>query len=269
MTFSDSFAVGFTYEKRAKYVGEFLGTLWLVLVIKLSVVHFAYPSISIGAGLCCIIYTYGYISKAHYNPSITLAFTIRNIDAWPRSDYCQIAMYYVAEYLGGIFGGLIAWMIGGDEVAMVYPTALNNGSSESVYFRAFMAEFIFTFFLAAVILHVATDQRQAKNQFYGAAIGLVVTTSIMCIGEISGSCLNSAVWLGCAIPAMLASDSIDLSDAWIYWTAPFIGAAVCALSFNVIFGKNSSKVPDDQCVSFASFSQELQTITNKAETETV
>ena len=84
-------------QKIAKYVAEFIGTAWLVLIIKLSVVHFPYPSISIGAGLTAIIYTYGYVSKAHYNPSITLAFTIRNIEEWPRSDVCQIVMYYVVR----------------------------------------------------------------------------------------------------------------------------------------------------------------------------
>merc|ERR1719384_2689758 len=86
-----------------------------------------------------------------------------------------------------------------------------------------------------------------KNQFYGISIGLVVTVSIMCIGKISGCCLNSAVWIGFVIPAVLVSlnpDSpdIDLSDAWIYWTAPFIGAALSALTFNLFFGAESKKV---------------------------
>eukprot|EP01083_Nonionella_stella_P262348 892155_1 len=179
--FSESLAVAFTQKKIAKYAAEFIGTAWLVLLIKLSVPNFPYPSISIGLGLSCIIYTYGYISFAHYNPSITLAFTIRNINEWPRSDICQIIIYYIMQYIGAITGGLIAWIIGGKEAAMVYPTAISNGSSVVILFRAFIAELIFTFILATVILHVATDKRQAKNQFYGISIGGIVTVSIMCI----------------------------------------------------------------------------------------
>merc|ERR1712136_493931 len=117
--------------------------------------------------------------------------------------------------------------------------------------RAFVGEMIFTFILTTVLLHEATDSRQHGNQHYGMAVGMCVTVSIMCIGDLSGCCLNSAVWLGTVFPALLAtwtsSDShgggggdidsksmahsditgdtkpelLDLSDAWIYWIAPF------------------------------------------------
>lgn len=250
-------------------MAEFIGTAWLVLIIKLSVPVFPYPSLAIGLGLMCIIYTYGYISYAHYNPSITLAFTIRNIDDWPRSDYAQIVIYYIVEYLGGITGGLLGWAIGGKDAAYVYPTSLNGKATLG---QAFMAELVFTFVLASLILHVATDKRQAKNQFYGLAIGMVVTSSIMCIGPVSGCCLNSAVYLGTVIPAIFASldpdnPNVDLSDCWIYIIAPFLGGALAALHFNCIFDKGSRVIDDDKCVSFSSFSKELRTIKNTTENE--
>mmetsp|Transcript_64571 Transcript_64571/g.58026 ORF Transcript_64571/g.58026 Transcript_64571/m.58026 type:complete len:271 (+) Transcript_64571:125-937(+) len=268
MSCADSLAVAFTREKIAKYVAEFIGTAWLVLIIKLSVIYFPYPSLSIGLGLMCIIYTYGYVSFAHYNPSITLAFTIRNIDEWPRSDYAQIVIYYIVEYLGGITGGLLGWAIGGKDAAYVHPYRKEGASLG----QAFMAELVFTFILASVILHVATDKRQAKNQFYGIAIGMVVTSSIMCIGPVSGCCLNSAVYLGTIIPAIFASlnpdnPKVDLSDCWIYIIAPFVGAALAALQFNCIFDKGSRTQNDDKCVSFSSFSNELKSIQGTAQNE--
>eukprot|EP01083_Nonionella_stella_P167275 561735_1 len=134
MTLLESLSLVFIPEKKAKYVAEFIGTACLVLLIKLSIANFAYPSIAIGGGLCCIIYTYGYISFAHYNPSITLAFTIRNIKEWPRSDTCQIIMYYFVQYLGGICGGILGWIIGGNDAAFVYPSCLHNGFSAPVLF---------------------------------------------------------------------------------------------------------------------------------------
>lgn len=164
-------------------------------------------------------------------------------------------MYYIAEYTGATTGGLISFMIGGEDVALIYPAA------KSGVFRAFMAELVFTFILATVILHVATDKRQSGNQHYGMAIGLCVTVSIMCIGEVSGCCLNSAVWVGTVIPALLANeDTLDLSDAWIYWIAPFMGSAIAAVLFNIVFerGSQGHKATDEKCVSFTSFSREME-----------
>ena len=168
------------------------------------------------------------------------------------------------EYTGAVTGGLIAWMIGGDDAAFVYPTALHEGSAGSRLARAFVAELVFTFILTSVILHVATDKRQNGNQHYGMAIGLCVTVSIMCIGNISGCCLNSAVWVGTVLPALLATSgngrSLDLSDAWIYWTAPFMGAALAAILFNSVFvkGIKGHVTVDEKCVSFTSFSKEME-----------
>merc|ERR1711953_1521232 len=99
---------------------------------------------------------------------------------------------------------MISWIIDGDDAAFVYPKTSRDGSQSTRLSRAFMAELVFTFILATVILHVATDKRQSGNQHYGIAIGLCVTVSIMCIGEISGCCLNSAVWVGTVVPALLA-----------------------------------------------------------------
>ena len=125
-----------------------------MLVIKLSVQYFDYPSLSIGLGLCAIIYTYGYVSKAHYNPSITVAFAIRDIPEWPRKAYVQIIMYFVSEYLGALAGGLIGWCIGGDVSGSVYPSVnrnFDNHPSGIILFRAFIAELVFTFILASGI----------------------------------------------------------------------------------------------------------------------
>merc|ERR1712130_429903 len=107
--------------------------------------------------------------------------------------------------------------------------------------RAFFAEVVFTFILTTVLLHEG-DKRQSGNQHFGMAVGMCVTVSILSIEDISGCCLNSAVWLGTIFPALLVTcihpekhEPLDLSDAWIYWTAPFIGAAVSAFLFNNVF----------------------------------
>ena len=61
----------------------------------------------IGVGLTAIIFAWGYISGAHYNPSVTLAFCVRNIKAFPLSDKGQVGMYFASQYVGAIFGGIM------------------------------------------------------------------------------------------------------------------------------------------------------------------
>ena len=81
-------------------------------------------------------------------------------------------------------------------------------------------------------------KRVAGNQYFGMQIGLTLSVSIVCIGRISGSCLNSAVWLGTVIPA-IATDQIkhNLSDAWLYWIATLLAGLVSGLLFNLFNGQ--------------------------------
>lgn len=240
----------FTREKMAKYTSEFSGTMFLIAFIKLAVVYDSYTtSLSIGLGLGLIIYNYGYISGAHVNPAVTLAIMIRNIPAFPLSDKGQIAMYFISQYLGGIFGGIIATIIGGDKAAAVYPTVFQSeGDVENGYllFQAFIGEAFFTYLLCSTVLHVATDKRQDGNQFYGLAIGLSLALGVACIGPISGCCLNTSVWLGTVVPALLTNQvPYGLADAWVYWVGTFLGGAVAGLWFNAVNGRGPVKNPRD------------------------
>ena len=54
-----------------KYIIEFLGTFFLVLIIGLT----GNP-LAIGLGLATLIYMGAHISGAHYNPVVTLAMFI-------------------------------------------------------------------------------------------------------------------------------------------------------------------------------------------------
>lgn len=87
--------------------------MFLIMFIKLAVVFDDYTtSLSIGLGLGLLIYNYGYISGAHLNPAVTMAIIIRNIPDFPVSDKGQIIMYFVSQYSGAVFGGIVATIIG-------------------------------------------------------------------------------------------------------------------------------------------------------------
>eukprot|EP01083_Nonionella_stella_P291568 992040_1 len=238
----------FDRNHRSKYAAEFTGTMCLVLFIKLAVEHDTFTtSLSIGLGLALLVYNYGGISGAHLNPAVTMAIIIRNIDEFPITNYGMVIMYFISQFLGGIMGGFLAWAIGGDNAAKVYPTVYSN----EIYYddslrlaQAFIGELLFTFILTSTVIHTATDKRQTGNQYYGLAIGLSLALGIACIGPISGCCLNPAVWVGTVIPAVITEQTNnDLKDFWIYWVATFLGGIIAGIYFNIFNGTESRQTP--------------------------
>ena len=111
------------FQKMSKYVCEFVGVMFLVMFVKLAVTNEAHTTaLSIGLGLALLIYTFGSISGAHLNPSVTVALLIRNPEGFDTSDASMVIMYLLSQYTGGVCGGMIAWFIGGAEAASKYPT---------------------------------------------------------------------------------------------------------------------------------------------------
>merc|ERR1712083_731957 len=154
-----------------------------------------------------------------------------------------VVMYFVSQFCGGLFGGFAAWIIGGDDAAAAYPTIYGSDFEEEEsmrLFRAFVGEVFFTFLLTSTVLHVAVDKRQQPNQYYGLCIGLSLALGVACIGPISGCCLNTAVWLGTAVPALMSGQvHNNLADLWVYWIGTTLGGLISGVWFRVIYGREA------------------------------
>jgi len=100
--------------------------------------------------------------------------------------------------------------------------------------RVLLAEFLFTFALAYVVLNTATAKGTANNSFYGLAIGMTVLAGAFAVGPISGGAFNPAVAVGVAILKL-----VNFADIWIHGVAELAGGAVAAIAF-----KNLN--PDDK-----------------------
>ena len=70
-----------------------------------------------------------------------------------------------------------------------------------------------------VILAVATGAKE-KGIMAGIAIGGAVTVGMLVAGPVSGGSMNPARTLG---PAVATG---SWWPVWMYWTAPFVGAAL-------------------------------------------
>jgi aquaporin NIP len=214
-----------------RLAAELIGTAILVFFGPGSAVISAYQHGAItlegiaaanGVAVMVLIYSIGHISGAHFNPAVTVAFSIfRHFQ--PR----EIAPYIAAQCAGGLLGAALLWALFGD--------AINSGVTgpSGSDAQSFGMEIILTFALMFVIVAVATDVR-AVGQSAALAIGAVVFVDVLVGGTISGGSMNPARSLG---PAVVAG---KLSDLWIYILAPILGAALGAFAYTGVRGDHES-----------------------------
>ena len=198
-----------------KYLTELIGTFFLVLTI--GMVSGALAPIAIGGALIAIIYAGGHISGAHYNPAVTLAAFMRG-----RCAKADFVPYIVAQLAGTALAALAVSLLKGNSGFGGGIKVINIGPT-------FLAEFLFTFALAYVILNVATSKDTAGNSNYGLAIGFTVMTGAFAVGDISGGAFNPAVAVGQAMMKAFAWQNL-----WVYFLANFGGGAAAAAVFKML-----------------------------------
>jgi aquaporin Z len=199
-----------------KYIAEFIGTFFLVLTVGCTVIPGAVgvlPPLAIGAALMVMVFAGGHISGAHFNPAVTLAVFIRG-----RCEAKDVLRYWIAQVAAGIVAALIAvFLVGKSGTPMEIKNVL----------AAFVAEFLFTFALAYVVLNSATAKGTAGNSFYGLSIGMTVMVGAFSVGAISGGAFNPAVAVGVGLMQL-----VKFSNIWIHIVAELAGGLAAGLTFN-------------------------------------
>lgn len=204
-----------------KLITEFIGTFFLMLTIGLVVpTGTLLAPVAIGSALMVMIYMGGHISGAHYNPAVTLAAFMRGL--LPAG---EAAKYMATQLLATTVAALIAMHMTGQ---MVVPTPAEGHMTAAV-----VAEFLFTFALALVILNVAATEATAGNSYFGLAIGFTVAAGAFAVGDISGGAFNPAVGIGPAIADAIMGDAGHLAGVWLYIVAPFAGGAAAAAVYGL------------------------------------
>ena len=204
-----------------KYIIEFLGTFFLVLIIGLS-----QNPVAIGLGLAVLVYMGAHISGAHYNPVVSLAMLINN-----QIELKEFSFYLASQLLGSVVATYFIMLLGNDfEV-------ISNTNDISSFF---VAEILFTFLLVFVILNVALNKNLKGNQFYGLAIGLTVTAGAFAVGNISGGVFNPAVSFGPSlfsfIDPQVVGTNVSSSDFFIYYLiSGIIGSVIASYLYKKVY----------------------------------
>lgn len=208
-----------------KYLAEFIGTFALVfcgtgaIIIDHqtngSITHVG-VAITFGLIVLSMIYAFGEISGAHFNPAVTLCFA--SVKRFPGK---EIFPYIISQILGAILASLI--------LKYLFPENLNLGATipAGSYSQSFILEFILTFFLVIVIMSVSQGSKEI-GVMAGIAIGSVVLLEAMFAGSITGASMNPARSIA---PAIVSG---NIQTLWIYILAPTMGALVAGQTWRYI-----------------------------------
>lgn len=231
-----------------RYLAEFLGTFGLLLsvtggaVLSLNVNAGTFSpdarvlliSLALGFGVLGMIYAFGDVSGAHFNPAVTIAAL-----AAGRTKVKDAAMYIVAQLLGGIvavaaiagigYGSSSLWNAT-QRIAIGSQGYAGNGSPYTVGMGSvFLLEVVLTFFLVLVILFATREEGFAKNL---APVGIALTLAManLIAIPIDGASVNPARSFA---PALLSAfwpgARWAIQQDWLFWVAPILGGLLAAL----------------------------------------
>jgi aquaporin Z len=219
-----------------KLLAEFIGTFSFVFIGAgaaavvgsgaglpgITAVAFAH-----GLAIMAFAFAYGSVSGGHMNPAVTIG-----VLAAGAMGVGEAIGYIISQLIGGVAGALLLKSVLGGAAtglgmpALAHGLALGATTVTVTPEAGYLIEAVLGFFLVTVVLSTAVAGR--AGSLAPLAIGMTLTFNIIMGGALTGAPFNPARALG----PMVATG--NFSDAWLYLTAPIVGAIVAALLHTVL-----------------------------------
>jgi aquaporin Z len=210
-----------------KLMAEFFGTFWLVfggcgsalLAAGVADVGIGWLGVSLAFGLTVVTMAYavGHISGGHFNPAVSLGVLIAG-----RMEAKDILPYWVAQVLGGLAAAAVLYLIVSGGAGFEGP----GGFASNGYGEASPAGY--NMWSAVVILGATSSGAPAG--FGPLAIGLCLTLIHLVSIPVTNTSVNPARSTAVAVFA----DGPALSQLWLFWVAPLVGAAIGAVVWKLL-----------------------------------
>jgi aquaporin Z len=217
---------------------EFFGTFWLVFggcgsaVLAAAFpelgIGFAGVSLAFGLTVLTMAYAVGGISGGHFNPAVSLGLAIANRFAWK-----DVIPYWLSQIAGSIVAAALLFAIASGKAGFVAGGFASNGFGDlspggySIQ-AALLIEVVLTAGFLIVIL--GATSKAAPTGFAPIAIGLALTLIHLVSIPVTNTSVNPARSTGVA----LFAETSALSQLWLFWVAPLIGAAIGAAIWRFI-----------------------------------
>ncbi|MGU3399057.1 aquaporin Z [Brucellaceae bacterium D45D] len=225
-----------------KLSAEFFGTFWLVFGgCGSAVLAAAFPdlgigfvgvSLAFGLTVLTMAYAVGGISGGHFNPAVSLGLLIGG--RFPAKD---LIPYWFAQVLGAIAAAAVLYLIASGKTGFTAGGFASNGYGELSpggysLTAALLIEVVLTAFFIIIIL--GSTSSSAPAGFAPIAIGLGLTLIHLVSIPVTNTSVNPARSTGVALFAETAA----LGQVWLFWVAPLIGAAIGAVIWKGLLGKD-------------------------------
>ncbi len=246
-----------------KVTAELIGTFWLtfggcgsaVLAAKFLTLEGTTPlnlgialvgvSLAFGLTVLTMAYAIGHISGCHLNPAVTVGLVVGK-----RFKAAEAIPYILAQVAGGILGGFILFTIASGKPGFALTdtagTFATNGygefSPEKYSLMSCLAmEVVLTGMFIFIILG-STHAGRAPAGFAPIAIGLGLTLIHLIGIPVTNLSVNPARSTGPAVIAAINSAPTPLTQLWLFWAAPIIGAAAGALLYTFVSSDKDTSV---------------------------
>lgn len=229
-------------------LAELIGTFTLCFIGIASVIvapQFGIVAPALGHGLVLVglVFAYGHISGAQFNPAVTVGLLVGG-----KIDPVKAGAYIVVQFIGGVIAAYaVLFLVGGADAQPVIDWFTANGmenpafnfgqttgflSADNVW-QAAAIEGVLVFFLLSAIFQGAVYGKAGNNA--ALAIGLTLAACIFAAGGMTGASVNPARTLG---PALTAG---DFSYLLPYLVGLFAGGAVAGAVHGYVLTPDESE----------------------------
>ena len=209
-----------------KFLAEFIGTAFLVFIVTgISVFgssnYLVYNgSFEAAFVLTSMIYIFGRISGAHFNPAVTIPMFLRK-----KITEKECCYYVCAQILGAFLGSIFVALCNKGNFKDLAGNVVGGKEEFWDFFSSCFIEIILTFGLVFVIF-----ASTIKENNFGNLTGFIVGISLYFLGiagsRVSGGSLNPARSIAPAVIMAIKGEYDPIKHLWVYIIAPITGGIV-------------------------------------------
>src|SRR6266508_1918251 len=174
-------------------------------------------ALAYAVALALAVWAFGAVSGAHVNPTVTIALAARGRFAWR-----DVPGYLVAQVVGGILAGLLAWAVYGKAGITAGLGGAVHLNPTATVLVGLVAEALAAFLLVLAYYALFVEERVSRDAA-GLGVGLAYGTAILALALGGGH----AYW----------------GDLWIYAVAPLVGGIVAVYVYDVLIAGRPLAAP--------------------------
>lgn len=209
------------------YLAEFIGTALLLLMGGGVVANVALKktngngadwiviTVGWGLGVTLGVYAVGQISGAHLNPAVTLALAMNGDFAW-----AQVPGYIIAQLIGGVFGGMLTWLM-----YLPHWRATEDKATKLGVFA--------TAVLTSGLLYIGANK--FTDGLNPLIVGALIVAIGLSLGGTTGYAINPARDLGPRIAHAILPITGKGGSGWGYAIVPILGPMVGGMLGAVLY----------------------------------